>query len=227
MSSNLPPQPLRKFLRGSAAGAVLAAIALSALALFASPFGNDHAAILSGAIPLNQVQRLEYQRYLAWNFSIDNFYLSGDVLTWTGLASLMWLGCPLPARLVLGVGVGGALLDFLENAMRWSLAGEFVHGRVVDVVTMRVWSVTWSLSYTAVFVAAPIAALGLLGRQRDGRMLLGCALLGMMLLPGTYFDGYDFTYTWLVCWHLAAAVVLWRAAEKVSPGTNLNFLRNP
>jgi hypothetical protein len=101
-------------------------------------------------------------------------------------------------------------LDLLENEIRWAVVGSLETGAAGRTVG-TVWSVVAGLSFWAIYAAAVITSVALLDL---GRLARWVAALGLLCVPAAfllYWRGFFFSFLWLIAWHAASAVLLWRA----------------
>ena len=199
----------RHLLAGGAVGALTAVIMLVVMAIFATGFwplevefpGME---ILTGEVPVTPDEFLEFANLSALMLSLDSIFIIGVILAWLGLGVLTRERAGKMGWLVVFLGVAGALLDFCENQIGWSM----VETRLLrstaslDAAPIYAYFIVSSLSYLFPFTAAALAGVWLWGdRVRErlvtlvGTVLMVPALFGLFV-PSLYIA----SYLWFLLW---------------------------
>lgn len=211
MSETNREQFLLRFFAGAAG---VAALALIVLALLPRPFAIDHFAILLNPAGLTPDRLASYADYLASNLSVDGVYLLGHIGMWAGYALLIRRRQPGIAAFVLGLGLLSGMLDFLENAVRWSLVQGLLLGAEVSPAWAYVWKIVLELSFVAIFVTVLVVVPFVLNRNWTGKLLAVVSGFGLAGVLTVYTGGYLVSFLWLILWHLTSAIVLWVEAGR-------------
>ena len=204
-----------RLVAGGSIAAGVACLSLLALAFIARPpFAVDQLAVLTGTRTLSELEAAAYVSYLRKNLTIDSFYLLAHMGMWFGYAAVLRarsvrLGGPL-----LALGLIGAVLDFVENEMRWVLATD-----VSRHIVFPSWGVGWQivvgLSFWFLLMAAVWLAISIsssrLGDRAMSAVSLGC-LVGVATI---YVKGYLVTFLWMIIWHAAGTIYLWRESLRL------------
>lgn len=189
--------------RACAVASAVAALCLVVLAyLPRPPFSYSHDAIIGGAQQLSVEQTAQYLAYLRANLTFDGIYLLGYGVV---IAERRRLA----GAAIVAIGVASGALDLLENEIRWAV----VTGLEADAASVGVgtlWRVVSGMSIWAIYVAAAVTSVALLERGRTGRLMGALGLLSAPAASLLYWRGFFFSFLWLILWHAASAVYLWR-----------------
>ncbi|MBN1120702.1 MAG: hypothetical protein JXJ17_06460 [Anaerolineae bacterium] len=204
----------RFIIRAGAIGAIVASLLLIGMTFVPWPF--DFAmpgdAVIAGEIALSAPEAAAFKTSVGILFSIDDIFLLGWVIAWIGLAALLKKEHEKIAQLTLVVGLVGALLDFSENAIMWSLT----QGIAAGVVPATGWGIAWRvvrhLSYLLPYVAAVIAMIGLWAEGGLGRIAAIIALVALIpAIVGLYVPALEIVSSvWYLVWFVLLAIHLWR-----------------
>lgn len=147
MSVGIPTKHAQSLEVAGAIGASAAFFALAALAFQSGPFVDvDQFAVLSGSTPLTAERLTAFRDYLAGNFAIDSMYLFGSAAMWLGLASAIAEEHRFFGRIVIVLGLAGALADFCENEMRWAALSALQSGAPLSRDYVAGWQVVFGMS---------------------------------------------------------------------------------
>jgi hypothetical protein len=209
-------------LRMGSIGAMVAILALIGIALMSELFGFVYLSeeILAQKIelPLTDLSRytVVFQVYMV----IDTVFVIGEMIAWMGIAALVQTRAHSLGRVVLVLGLLGASLDFVQNAIDWSL----IRGQHLSVLPQPSWFVVWTIvsqfSYLLTYTAAVMAALGLWGKKPLDRVLgvIGGPLI-VFAVVGLYVpDWYVLAFLWFLAFFLCAGILLWRRAAEWPAG---------
>jgi hypothetical protein len=209
-------------LRISSIGAMVAILALIGMALMSELFGFVYLSeeILAKKIelPLTDLSRytVSFQVYMV----VDTVFVIGEMIAWMGIAALVQTRAHSLGRVVLVIGLLGASLDFVQNAVEWTL----IRGQHLGISPQPSWFIVWTiisqLSYLLTYTAAVMTALGLWSKQLLDRVLgvIGGPLI-VLAVVGLYVpDWYTLAFLWFFVFFLCAGILLWRRAAEWPAG---------
>jgi hypothetical protein len=179
----------------------------------------DHLSILLGSPRLGPNDLAAYKSYVSNNLTLDSFYLLAHCLMWVGMAQLVSRRAPPPGTSVLLLGLSGAILDFLENELRWAAIGTLPAGNLPSQSYVAIWQIVLAFSFWFLFLAAAFTGVGLAGRSRSANVVAGWSFAGILAASLTYKLGHFYSFLWLIVWHILCAYFLWsnRAANGARP----------
>ena len=195
----------------SAIGATIATLALIAMALLPRPFTPIyHLSILLGAPRLGGDQLIAYKSYVSNNLTIDSIYLLAHSLMWLGISQMASRRTEYLGKVILVLGLSSAVLDLVENELRWAAMSTLVTGSLPELLYV------FAFSFWLLFLAAIITGIGIVGTSRFGNILAVWSFIGVIAAVSIYKVGYLYSFFWLIVWHILCAYFLWsnRAAYK-------------
>ncbi len=204
----------RILIRAGAIGATVASLLIVCLAFTPWPF--DFAMpgdpVIAGEIALSAPEAAAFKTSVGILFSIDDVFLLGWVIAWIGLAALLRKEHAEISKLTLVIGLAGALLDFSENAIMWSLTQGIAAGAAPAIGWGIGWRVVRHLSYLLPYVAAVIAMIGLWADGGFGRIAAIIALVALLpAIVGLYVPAIEIVSSvWYLVWFVLLAIHLWR-----------------
>jgi len=210
----------RFIIRAGAIGAIVASLLLIGMTFVPWPF--DFAmpgdAAIAGEITLTASQAATFKSSVATLFAVDDMFLLGWIAAWIGLAALLRKEHKKISQLTLVIGLAGALLDFSENAIMWSLTQGIAAGTAPPTGWGIAWRVVRHLSYLLPYVAAVIAAIGLWSKGGFGRIAAIIALVAMVpAVVGLYIPALEIVSSvWYLVWFVLLAIHLWRESPASS-----------
>jgi hypothetical protein len=194
----------------SAISAAIAAIALIGMAFLPRPFTPmNHLSILLGLQGLNGDQLITYKDYVSNNLTIDSLYLLAHSFMWVGVAQVISLQAARLWSLVLLFGLSGAILDFLENELRWAAMPALISGELPVRLYVFVWQIVLAFSFWALFLAAGFAGIGAVNTSRSGNIFATWSFAGALVAAFSYKTGHFYSFLWLIVWHILCAYFLW------------------
>jgi len=212
----------KHLLAGGAVGALIAVIMLVVMAVFATGFwplevefpGME---ILADTVPVSPDEFIEFANLSALMLSLDSIFIIGVILAWLGLGVLTRERAGKMGWLVVFLGVAGALFDFCENQIGWSM----VQVRLMDATAsingapIYAYFIVSALSYLFPFTAAALAGVWLWGDRLRERIL---TLVGTVLMVPALFglfvpSLYIASYLWFLLWFGVVGVVLFRESR--------------
>lgn len=209
-------------LRIGSIGAMVAILALIGIALMSELFGFVYLSeeILAQNIELPLTGLARYTVIFQVYMVTDTVFVIGEMIAWMGIAALVQTRARSLGRVVRILGLLGASLDFVQNAIDWSL----IRGQHLGTLPQPSWFVVWTIvsqfSYLLTYTAAAMAALGLWGKKPLDRVLgvIGGPLI-VFAVVGLYVpDWYAMTFLWFFCFFLCAGILLWRRAVEWPAG---------
>jgi hypothetical protein len=214
----------RHLLAGGAVGALVAVIMLVVMAVFATGFWPLEVEfpgleILTGNVPVTPDEFIEFANLSALMLSLDSIFIIGVILAWLGLGVLTRERAGAMGWLVVILGVAGALLDFCENQIGWSMVEVRLLGPTAPVGSEPIYAyfVVSALSYLFPFTAAALAGVWLWGERPRERLL---TLVGTVLMVPALFGLfvpalYIASYLWFLFWFAAVGVVLFQEGRRL------------
>ncbi len=205
-------------LRMGSIGAMVAALALIGIVLLAGLFDFVYLSeeILAKKIELPLVDLSRYTVIFQVYMVTDTVFVIGEMIAWMGIVALVQTRAHSLGRVVLVLGLLGASLDFVQNAIDWSL----IRGQHLSVLPQPSWFVVWMIvsqfSYLLTYTAAVLAALGLWSKQPLDRVLgvIGGPLT-VLAVVGLYVpDWYALAFLWFFAFFLCTGILLWRRAAE-------------
>ena len=211
-ASPTPPRdPFPSLTRAAALASAVAAAALVVLAFLPRPSPPiSHFEVLSGKRVLQPAELAEYLAYLRSNLAGDSLYLLGHIGTWWGYAARLRRSAPGIAALLAGLGLLSGGLDFVENEIRWALLSTLREGLPIPAGWGTVWELVVGLSFWAIFIPALLTAATLWSRHPADRTMACLASVCAVTAPWTYYGGFFPSFIWLITWHAASAIYLWK-----------------
>ncbi|MBN1882886.1 MAG: hypothetical protein JW885_11980 [Deltaproteobacteria bacterium] len=212
----------RHLLASGAVGALVAVIMLVVMAVFAVGFwplevefpGME---ILTGEVPMAPDKFIEFANLSALMLSLDSIFIIGVVLAWLGLGVLTRERAGKMGWLVVILGVTGAILDFCENQIGWSMVQVRLMGASapVDAVPIYAYFIISALSYLFPFTAAALAGVWLWGERIRERLL---TLVGTVLMVPALFGLFVpslsvASFMWFLVWFGVVGVVLFQESR--------------
>jgi hypothetical protein len=157
---------------------------------------------------------LKFADLSALMLSLDSIFIIGVILAWLGLGVLTRERTGTWGRLVPAMGVVGALFDFCENQVGWSM----VQARLVEpsmsaeAVPIFAYFVVSALSYLLQFTAAALAGVWLWGeRPRERLLTLAGTVLMVPAIFGLFIPAlYIASYLWFLVWFGVVGFVLFQ-----------------
>jgi hypothetical protein len=208
-------------LRTGSIGAMVAVLALIGIVLLAGLFDLfDYTClveeILAKKIELSSMDLPRYTAGFQGLLIVDTVFVISEMIAWVGLAALLQTRAHPLGRVVLVLGLLSASLDFVQNAIDWSL----IRGQHLSISPQPGWFVVWTvvsqLSYLLTYAAAVMTALGLWNKKPLNRVLgvIGGPLV-VFAVVGLYVpDWYTLAFLWFFCFFLCAGILLWRRAKE-------------
>ena len=211
----------RRILRFGAAGATLSSLLLLAMAFVSLPAAMEYPglAALTGQVSLSPGELDAYLVGMRLLFTLDGLFLTGWLIAWLGIATLVRSRSPLFGWLTLAFGLAGALFDFAEN----SLILGALQSLQATGTPFGDWVVAWKavqhMSYWLPFLGAVFASLGLWSNRPLDRALMFIGTLGVAVAAvGLYFPALSLaSNAWFLLWFTVSALLLWRRANEISP----------
>lgn len=201
-------------IRPAAFSAFVAVITLLGMAFLPRPFlPVDHLAILSGGQQLSGEQFSAYRAYVVNNLTLDSAYLLAHAVFWLGLAQLAARQSASLGRLALFFGLSGAVLDFLENEIRWVAMNSLSAGDFPTQCLLVIWQIVFAFSFWFLFLGAACAGLACYRLSRWGQIFAAFTLLGMPAAVAVYRQGHFPAFIWLILWHAQGGILLWSARQ--------------
>jgi len=214
----------RHLLSSGAVGALIAVIMLVVMAVFATalwPLEVEFPGmeILAGETPATPDEFIEFANLSALMLSLDSIFIIGVILAWLGLGVLTRERAGKMGWLVVFLGVAGALLDFCENQIGWSMVQARLLGSSapIDAAPIYAYFVVSSLSYLFPFTAAALAGVWLWGDRLRERLL---TLIGTVLMVPALFglfvpSLYIASYVWFLLWFGVVGFVLFQESRHI------------
>jgi hypothetical protein len=150
----------------------------------------------------------------------DTIFVIGEMIAWVGLTALVQTRAHPLGRVVLVLGLLGASLDFVQNAVEWTL----IRGQYLSILPQPGWFLIWMVvsqsGYLLTYAATVMAALGLWSKKPLDRVLsvIGGPLI-VFAVVGLYVpDWYTLAFLWFFAFFLCASILLWRRAAEWPAG---------
>jgi hypothetical protein len=173
--------------------------------------------ILAGTVPVSPDVFIEFANLSALMLSLDSIFIIGVILAWLGLGVLTRERAGKMGWVVVLLGVAGALLDFCENQIGWSMIEVRLLGSSSPIGSAPIYAyyIVSSLSYLFPFTAAALAGVWLWGERPRERLL---TLIGTVLMVPALFglfvpSLYIASYLWFLLWFGIVGVVLFRESR--------------
>lgn len=198
-------------LRIGSIGAMVAILALIGIALMSELFDFIY---LSEEILAQKIELplTDLSRYTV--------FVIGEMIAWMGIAALVQTRAHSLGRVVLVLGLLSASLDFVQNAIDWSL----IRGQHLGTLPQPNWFIVWMIvsqfSYLLTYTAAVMAALGLWSKKPLDRILgIVGGPLTVFAVVGLYVPAwYTLAFLWFFAFFLCAGILLWRRAVEWPAG---------
>jgi len=210
----------RRILRFGAAGAALSSLLLLAMAFVSLPAALEYPglAALTGQISLSPGELDAYLAGMRLLFTLDGLFLTGWLIAWLGIATLVRSRSTLFGWLTLAFGLAGALFDFAENSLILGALQSLQATGTPSSDWVVVWKAVQHMSYWLPFLAAVFASLGLWSHRPLDRALAFIGTLGVAVgAVGLYFPALSLaSNAWFLLWFTVSALLLWRRANEIS-----------
>ena len=211
-----------RLVAGGAIAACVACLSLLALAFIARPpFAVDQFAVLTGTRALSDVEAAAYLSYLKKNLTIDSFYLLAHIGMWFGYAAVLKARGVRLGGALLALGLIGAVLDFVENEMRWVLATDLSR-HMASPSWGVVWQIVVGMSFWLLLMAAVWLAISIWSARLTDRAMSAVSLGCLIGVATIYAKGYLVTFLWMIIWHAAGTIYLWRESLRLQVEKDLS-----
>jgi hypothetical protein len=151
--------------------------------------------------------------------ALDTVMIMGEILVLIGLFYLVKEKNPTAGRIVLGCGLAGAFLDFIQNAIEWSFFRGMTLGMKAEPVWYFSWSVSTVLSYIMMFTAGFILVMIL--SQKKLIVILPASVFTAAAVAGTFIRSlYIISFAWYVVFFGTAAILFFRTIREKQGSNN-------
>lgn len=173
---------------------------------------TDFYSVFTDPERLSHEQLSLYSFQLGAAFSIVSIYLIGHFAMWLGYSLIIYRENKLLSYVLVVIGFLSAITDFTEYSIRLAIL-ELIRSQIFDNQLMfGFWLIVRQLSIWLIFLGSMLAALAAFNKK-FGKMILLLALLGLITIPIMYIPGVTkIWYLWLITWHFAACIFLWKTS---------------
>ncbi|MBN1647334.1 MAG: hypothetical protein JW874_04810 [Spirochaetales bacterium] len=208
-------------LRLGAFGALLTVTAIVAVSVMAMAVDMDYLKLIgryfAGYQPLPLQQFITCTDLFRVSLIFDFFLISGQILAWLGLSTLLGRKYPRVFTYVIIIGILGPVLDFVQNSMEWALITGIELNVSVQPSWFFGWTVVTQLSFLLTFAGSFACSFMLYESKVLNRLFtaIGTILIVPAVL-GLYFSRLCIlSLIWYLLWYLCASLLLLK--EKREP----------
>jgi hypothetical protein len=209
---------VNRVMRAGSIGAGVSVVLLIAMAFVSLPAGMSYPGLeaLTGALTLTAEEQTAYLSSMQVLYLLDGIFLLGWAVAWVGLAELVSARNRIFGVLTLVFGLAGALCDFCENSIIWSVLQSGDWGVSSGGDWVIAWKAVQHMSYWLPFLGAVLAACGLWSEKALDRLT---AAVGGLLVAGAaaglYFSQLSLlSNLWFLFWFACLAWLLWRRSAQ-------------
>jgi hypothetical protein len=202
------------FLKTGFFGALLALSMIAALSIVIQIFGVDSLELqekyFAGYQPLPVNELIGYLGVFKASLIADIFLISGQILAWLGLSTLLVKKHGKLALVIVITGLFGPVFDMIQNSMEWAL----VRALELNIQVPSSWFFSWTLvtqiSFLFTFSSAFICGILLYAKTLVSRLFSFTAVLFVIAAAiGLYIAGTGIlVFIWYFLWFLFSALLL-------------------